>query len=766
MLKDKIVSFILNCPKRSVFVSLFFLFTSLPGLFFIQSDYSYRIWYGENDPLLKRYDKYEKEFGNDDNILITVKSDIGIFNKKTLKIIHKLTKDIDNFAETSFVDSLSNFVYMEGDRETVFLKELFNLTNLERIGEKELLKIEKRAQKEFFSKGRLIDLKSKMTTIEAMMVPTEGGNIDYEPFILKLRSLIEGYKKKYPEHSFQILGNAQIAFLFKEIVEKDISLLFPLLFLIFTIVLRLILKRKRFIFLTYINILFSITSMIGLMGYLGFKITSITSIAPQMIFTIALADIIHLIMGYSFFVRKNYFKEFCFKSCIEKSLKKNFYPTLLTTITTSAGLLSFSFSKVGTVAELGVIIALGSILAWFYSYFFFSPSLLLFEEKWGVKVKDFKFLNNSIDIVHIVRRYHKSILILTFSIVSISLFFCMFLTIDMNPIQQFKNDHFFRTAHRDFKEHFNYSSSLEIVLWNQKNKNILEPSYLEKVEKFNSWALTQPEVLKTLSLLDIIKVLNSNFNGGKKEFLIIPKVKKEITSLLLFYKMGLPTDHNSNRFINFDNKLLRISFLTSIESSKKGLDFIKKINKKLTEFNLQGHVTGKVPLFHELTPYVFKTFWKSFLSALFIISIILVISLRSFSLGLFSLIPNLFPLFIGGAIYYLFDISLDMGSALIASFCLGISVDDTIHFLFDYKRNQNNRMSLSDNIEQIVDTTYPALFFTTVILVIGFSSFSIANYIPNIKFGVMVGIILLLALFFDFIILPSLLMLKKKKNSN
>ena len=77
----------------------------------------------------------------------------------------------------------------------------------------------------------------------------------------------------------------------------------------------------------------------------------------------------------------------------------------------------------------------------------------------------------------------------------------MFLMIDMNPIQQFKNDHFFRTAHRDFKEHFNYSSSLEIVLWNQKNKNILEPSYLEKVEKFNSWALTQPEVLKTLSLL-------------------------------------------------------------------------------------------------------------------------------------------------------------------------------------------------------------------------------------------------------------------------
>ena len=131
-----------------------------------------------------------------------------------------------------------------------------------------------------------------------------------------------------------------------------------------------------------------------------------------------------------------------------------------------------------------------------------------------------------------------------------------------------------------------------------------------------------------------------------------------------------------------------------------------------------------------------------------------------------SLIPNLFPVIIGGAVYYLFDIPLDMGSALIASFCLGISVDDTIHFLFDYKSNGKNKMGLKENLDRIVEYTYPALFVTSLVLTLGFASFLTASYIPNIKFGIMVAFILILALFFDFIILPSLLILKKKKYTN
>ena len=295
--------------------------------------------------------------------------------------------------------------------------------------------------------------------------------------------------------------------------------------------------------------------------------------------------------------------------------------------------------------------------------------------------------------------------------------------------------------------------------------NLLDSGFFEKIMKLNKSFVVHrnikgaKETLKKLSNLS--RYINYSLNEDKESFSKIPSTKKAISSLLLFYRMGLPSEHNRNRFINFDDKILRMTLLTKLESSKEGLKAISALNRKIKELQIHGQVTGKIPLFHELTPYVFKTFWKSFLLALAIISLILMVTLKSITLGLLALIPNLFPVLIGGSLYYLFDIQLDMGSALIASFCLGISVDDTIHFLFDYKKNAGSK-KLKENFQHIMRHTFPPLFYTSMVLIAGFASFATANYIPNIKFGLMVAVILIIALFADFVILPCLLFFKNK----
>ena len=754
MNKEKIISFILNKPKKSLLLSLTIFLLTMPGLFFLRPDFSYRTWYGEEDPLLQSYDRYEKEFGNDDNIIIALKNPSGIFNKKTLHLIHKLTTDLQNFEETAFVDSLSTFVYIEGNKESISLKELYRPKDLKTYDLKDFEDIKKKAQTHFFSKERLVAASSEMAIIEGIMGPTEGKNVDYGPFVLKLRSLLKKYQKNYPDHEFHILGNAQVAFLFKEIVEKDVAVLFPLLFLLFTLILYFILKRKSYIALIYLNIGFSITSMMGLMGFLGFKITSITSIAPQMLLTVALADLIHLMSNFSIKDTGNISK------ALENSLKKNFSPTLLTTLTTAGGLLSFTFSKVATISELGIIISLGVLMAWFYSFFFFSPLLLFFEKRFFRETRK-KDPSPPFDLFSFIKNYHSHLLFGTALTTLFAVYLCSKLSIDMNPIHQFKKNNHFRKSHAEVKKHFGSSSTLEIVFSSPKNQKSTDPKFLKKIEEFEKWALKQSYVVKSFSLLNILKTLNKSFNEDKESFFKVPSSKKAISSLLLFYRMGLPSEHNRNRFINFDDNILRMTLITKLESSKEGLKAISALNKKIKELQIQGQVTGKIPLFHELTPYVFKTFWKSFLLALAIISLILMVTLKSITLGLLALIPNLFPILIGGSLYYLFGIQLDMGSALIASFCLGISVDDTIHFLFDYKKNAGTKQ-LKENFQDIMGHTFPPLFYTSMVLMAGFASFATANYIPNIKFGLMVAVILVIALFADFIILPSLLFFKNK----
>ena len=103
-----------------------------------------------------------------------------------------------------------------------------------------------------------------------------------------------------------------------------------------------------------------------------------------------------------------------------------------------------------------------------------------------------------------------------------------------------------------------------------------------------------------------------------------------------------------------------------------------------------------------------------------------------------------------------------MGTVLVASVCLGIAVDDSIHFLFEYKNYRDLGFDPKSTIEKIMTTTFPALLMTTILICLGFGSFIFGNYIPNVKFGVSVAVVLLIALVADFIILPAILLVRVK----
>ena len=106
---------------------------------------------------------------------------------------------------------------------------------------------------------------------------------------------------------------------------------------------------------------------------------------------------------------------------------------------------------------------------------------------------------------------------------------------------------------------------------------------------------------------------------------------------------------------------------------------------------------------------------------------------------------------------------LGNASVLIVAVCLGIAVDDSIHFMFEYKKFRSKNYTLKETFELLFTSTAPSLINTTILIVIGFGSFIVADYIPNAKFGVMVSIILSVALLSDLLILPAILMYADKE---
>jgi hypothetical protein len=151
--------------------------------------------------------------------------------------------------------------------------------------------------------------------------------------------------------------------------------------------------------------------------------------------------------------------------------------------------------------------------------------------------------------------------------------------------------------------------------------------------------------------------------------------------------------------------------------------------------------------------------------ALVLISAILMLALRSFKLGLISLIPNLAPAFMAFGIWGMIVGQVGLAVSVLVALTLGIVVDDTVHFMSKYLRARREyRMAPSAAVRYAFNTVGTALWVTTATLVAGFLVLSLSGFKVNSNMGLMTAITISLALALDFLFLPTLLIIVEEKS--
>ena len=317
-------------------------------------------------------------------------------------------------------------------------------------------------------------------------------------------------------------------------------------------------------------------------------------------------------------------------------------------------------------------------------------------------------------------------------------------------------------AYEKIEEKLGFVGSLEIMIKASPGESAKDPVFLKKVELLEDWLESRPYVESTLSINNYLKQINQTFNGGDKHFYTIPPSSEHVAQELLFYSMGLPPEQPIENRINSQRDAVRVTAKWKLKDSLSSNDKIALIKKKIKELGLNGEVTGKTPLFHDLTPYIVEAFTHSFSIAVVTITLALWLIFQSLRLSVFAMIPSLLPLAIGAGLYAVSGNQVDMGTVLVASVCLGIAVDDSVHFLFAY-RNLIAGRSLRDTLAEIIENVYPSLFNTTLLLALGFSVLMLGDYVPNAKFGASVSVVLVIALLSDFLVLPAILAIIHKE---
>lgn len=764
--KYAFIDFIIKSPKKTLL--FYFLATTLLslGIPFLKADFSYKVWYNDNDPMVVLYREFEKNFGNDDNVIVGIYDEKGIFTPRTVKLIQGLSDELYHVSDIIRVDSVLNFYDIQANGDEIDIEPILDEEAIENTSNAELREARSTALANDILIGSFINPDATFAIISAQVRPAHDTPPDYTKITAQVEDLLKRQRELNPDVEFVVTGPVIMTDAFRAITIKDMAFLIPLLYGIFTLILLYLFRSVSGVVLPYVTITFSTLMMLGTMGILGLTLNTLSSATPTILLTVALADAIHVITVYHLAKRKRLSPE----AALRTSLEKNFYPTLLTTVTTALGFLSFFDAKIRPVSEMGVAVGFGAAYAWIATYALLGPMLRLFPGKISemppvsedADARDTVPNSRSFHFASLVSKHAKAILVVSAIFGFLGIYSSRNLIVNMDPVEQFPKDHPMTQAYNIIEEQLGYIGTVEILIQAPEAESAKDPKFLGKVEEFEKWLRSKDHIKSTLSINDYLKKINRAFNNGNQEFYRLPPTSEHVAQELFFYSMGLPPEKPIENRINASRDAVRITVNWTIRSSKESNEEFERIQIKAKELGLNAKVTGKTPLFHDLTPYVVTTFVTSLSIALVTITIALSVILQSFRLGLFAMIPSVLPLMIGGGLFAFSGYHIDMGTVLVASVCLGIAVDDSVHFMFAYRRLIQEK-TFKQTLATIIENVYPSLFNTTLLLVLGFSSFVFGTYIPNAKFGVSVAGILIIALVCDFIVLPALLAVFDKK---
>jgi uncharacterized protein len=739
-------------PLPFIVSSVVLILLLAPHILKLEANYGVRIWFRTNDPLIKDLDALEQKFGSDEKVTIAVHSLTGIFTPKNVKVIQQLTEKVWLLPEVVRVDSLSNFNYTEATEEEMitrpFLDEEVEYTPQMLVKKKEIALTDPMIVDMFISRD------AKTTVIYGCLKPNINGSPNYKHIMEKLNEMMVTYTGE-GDLTYHFVGSAPVNEAYRVVSENDIIKMMPIIVSIMLIILFIVFRTLEGVFIPLVLVTIIIIMTMGTSALLGYKFDNMSSALPGILMAICMADTIHILATYY----RGLYKGSPQKEAAIYSIRKNFVPTLTTSVTTMVGFFSLTQTELLPVQQLGWLAGIGTGLAWILTIFFICPILSLIPYR-QLGFKSEKTLSDKFSETYVnwLDKYKTSIIVIT----TISaLLFCYLGTqnrVDSDPLEHFSRSLKIAKDERFLIGKFNGLSGPQIVVDSGRENGAKEPIFLEKVEKFIHWLESKDEVNRVGSILEIIKHLNKKLNADRTEDYRIPDTEKQVAELLLLHSMGLPQGMDLNNQMSLDNRYIKLSIFWSLHDAVTSLRKIDEMYVKAKELDLSLVVTGKLTLYHRMTGYIVRTFFKSITIALVLISLLMLILLKSWRLGFISLLPNIIPLTFGAGLMTIIDRPVDIGTSLVISVCLGIAVDDTIHFLTHFRDELQKDQDTRRSIISVFITTSPALVFTTVILTLSFGVFIFADFIPNVNFGILCSIILTMALVIDLVYLPAILL--------
>jgi len=713
----------------------------------------YRMFFGEDNPQLLEFEQMQNTFNKNDNIMFVVTPKNGkVFSIETLKAIQAITEASWQIPFSTRVDSLTNYQHTYAEEDDLIVDDL--VVDPDELNENDLARIQSIAINEPMLLHRLISPDSKYTGIN-VNIQLPGKSLGEVPeAVAYARTIKTEMLAKFPNIEIRLVGLAVMNNAFPEESQQDVKTLYPLALAFIIVTLFFLLRGFSGVVICFTMIIMSIIVAMGISGWMGTLLSPPVLSAPIMILTMAIANGVHLLVTMRHEMALGRDKI----AGMVESMRINFQPVFVTSLTTILGFLSLNFSDAPPFHDLGNIAAIGVAAGFILSVTFLPAMVAILPAHSRKEVLGKKALGN---FGEFVIKHHNRLLIGS-AVISIALV-SLVPSNELNDIfvEYFDESVEFRRDSDYAAEHLTGVYYMDIALSAAETGGISNPDFLKKTEKFSNYLRLQPGVVHVHTITDTFKRLNKNMHGDDPAWYKLPDEREMAAQYLLLYEMSLPYGLDLNNQIDISKSATKIAVTLDTLSSNEILEFEQQTKQwiKNNISDIKAIASGPTLMFAHIGKRNINSMLIGTTVALFLISMVLIFFMKSFKYGLISIIPNMLPAASAFGVWALYSGQVGLALSVVTGMTLGIVVDDTVHFLSKYIRARRERnLNAEEAVRYAFNSVGIALLVTSIVLIAGFMILAQSHFSLNSEMGLVTSIVIALALALDFTLLPALLM--------
>jgi len=699
---------------------------AIPGLFNTAVDNRLERW---TDPLgesAQRYDAFGNTFGNDEFALVAYEGP-NVFDETALDTQLDVLESLEAFPMVSRVISVPS-VYRDnfGSEDPDALKQDFLDTP--------------------FYRRFLISDTGTMAAYFILVAPTT------EPDArTQLAADLREAAAPLSAQGFAVYhaGSPVLNAAMDETSMREARVVFPLAFVVAVTMLVIFLRSLRGAGIAIACATLSTGATMGVAGHLDIPLNMMTSVLPALLWVLTLANPIHIIRRF----QRESEDVADRREAVQIALRAMALPCVLSSLTTAAGFMSLAAATLAPVREFGAFAALGFVLSLAVSLTIVPPLLLMFGASRRPS-RSHGIAERLLALVEVMQHHPKSILSVAavFAVVAVA---CVpLVSLDSNPLTFFDEDAGIVDAYRHIGDRLTGLYSLEMVV-RTPNGWLNNESWTE-LDRIGDAISVVPGVTRVLSPLDILKKANQWDHDFDPESYTLPASRED--ALRLIEELGPAEQDFLNQQVANDGHEVRLTVLAHTMTNSGLFAIVDSADRELATLPklFKGYSTGLVPHLVQSQEKLVDTQIRTIIIAFVVVFLCILVGLRSVSLTLLSIPPNLIPIFAALFAMVLFRISLDVATVMTASVALGIAVDDTVHMLTAYRRQRLSGQPVHQSWQTTLQSVGPAIVITTITGCSAFAMLSFSDFVPLRHFGQLAALAIALAFVADVLLLPAL----------